>query len=90
MKYGCGLTMEDFFRLDRERIIKALQGKLVYDETEEGFEYGKAPKKDCKDFILSAFDNACHLAIQGNNVGRMLEQMLKEKGMSGKSFSMNI
>lgn len=61
-EYGPGVSMKQAFVYDRERIEPALHGELMCGETEEGFLYSKASKKECDQYILEAFDNAVSLA----------------------------
>jgi len=81
-EYGSGMTFKRACELDRERIIHALKGELVCDETDTGFVYADAPKEECDEFILSAFDNVVYHAEQAFHSGRALEKMLKDNDVS--------
>ena len=87
MIFDCCAMLEEAFKMDRERIIMALQGKLVRDETEEDFVYDNAPKEDCEEFILSTFDHDCDLAIKCSIMAKRLEEILRDKGMDDDAIS---
>ena len=80
-EYGCGVSLVQAFNYDKERLLKALDGQLVCDETEDGFEYCDAPEEECKDFIIKVFDNAVYHALQGYASGKAIEQVMGANGI---------
>ena len=75
-EYGPGLTSGQCFNLDKERIKHALKGELLCGESEEGFKYAPAPKEECEEYILAAFDNAVFQCTQALASGRAYERIL--------------
>ena len=80
-EYGSGVTLVQAFNYDKERLLKALDGKLICGETEDGFEYCDASEEDCRAFIISVFDNAVYHALQGYSSGRVYENVMKANGI---------
>ena len=76
-EYGCGITLSQSFMYDKERIKKALAGQLMCDETEDGFVYADASKEECDKYIIDAFDNAVHHALQLAHAGRAYDKILE-------------
>lgn len=81
-EYGPGLTSGQAFNKDKERIKHALKGELVCGESESGFEYAAAPKEECEEYILQAFDNAVFQCQQALTSGRVQERILRDKGFN--------
>lgn len=84
-EYGNGLSLVQMFNLDKERLLKALDGKLVCNETEDGFEYEDASEEECRAYIIRVFDNAVYHALQGYQSGRVLEKTAEANGIDTKS-----
>ena len=81
-EYGCGVSLVRAFNYDKERLLKALDGKLMCGETEDGFEYCDAPEEECRAFIISVFDNAVYHALQGYQSGRVMEKVMNSNGIN--------
>jgi len=81
-EYGCGVSLVRAFNYDKERLLKALDGKLMCGETEDGFEYCDAPEEECRAFIISVFDNAVYHALQGYQSGRVMEKVMNSNGLN--------
>lgn len=79
-EYGSGVSLVQAFNYDKERLLNALNGKLICGETEDGFIYCDAPEKECRDFIISVFDNAVYHALQGYQSGRVYERVMDANG----------
>lgn len=84
-EYGSGVSLIQAFNYDKERLLKALDGQLVCGESEYGFMYGDASPEDCREFIISVFDNAVYHALQGYGSGRALEKAAEVNGIDIKS-----
>lgn len=84
-EYGSGVSLVQAFNYDKERLLNALEGRLMCGETEEGFEYCEAPQSECRAEIIALFDNAVYHALQAYQSGRVLEQAAKENGVDTKS-----
>ena len=84
-EYGSGVSLTQSFNYDKERLLKALDGQLVCGESEYGFMYGDASPEDCREFIISVFDNAVFHALQGYGSGRALEKAAEANGIDIKS-----
>lgn len=84
-EYGCGVSLVQAFNYDKERLLKALEGQLLCGENEEGFIYADATEEECRDFIISVFDNAVYHALQGYTTGRVLERAAEANGVDTKS-----
>ena len=84
-EYGGGISLVQAFNYDKERLLKALDGKLVCGETEDGFEYEDASQEECRAYIISVFDNAVYHALQGYQSGRVLERTAEANGVNTKS-----
>jgi hypothetical protein len=88
-EYGSGVTLVQAFNYDKERLLKALEGQLICGETEHGFKYEDATEEECRDFIISVFDNAVYHALKGYQSGRVLEKVMYSNGLdytSGQIF----
>ena len=87
--YGSGLTLGRSCMLDKERIKHALDGEIMIDDTEDGFVYGPGTPEECKEFIISAYDNAVYWALDGLDRGRGMEALLASKGIHlGKDYTL--
>lgn len=81
-EYGSGVSLIQAFNYDKERLLKALDGQLLCGETEKGFIYSDATEDECREFIISVFDNAVYHALQGYASGRVLEKVMTANGLS--------
>lgn len=81
-EYGSGVSLVQAFNYDKERLIKALDGQLLAGETEKGFIYADAPEEECRDFIISVFDNAVYHALNGYSSGRIYEKVMSANGIN--------
>lgn len=77
-EYGSGVSPEQAFKMDRERIRHALKGELVCGEAEDGFRYAPCSKKEAEEYILQAFDNAVDMCMHANARAKVFERILKE------------
>ena len=84
-EYGYGVSLIQSFNYDKERLLQALDGKLICGETEDGFEYADASQDECRDFIIGVFDNAVYHALQGYASGRVMEKVAEANGVDVKS-----
>lgn len=73
-EYGSGVSLIQAFNYDKERLLKALDGQLLCGESGYGFMYGDASPEDCREFIISVFDNAVYHALKGYGSGKTLEK----------------
>lgn len=88
-EYGSGVSLTQAFNYDKERLLQALDGKLICGETEEGFVYAEATPAECRDFIITVFDNAVYHALQGYRSGKIMEKVAEANGVdiySGQTF----
>lgn len=80
-RYGNGVSLVDAMKMDEEQIRHALNGELVNGETEKGFTYGEASKKECDGFIISTFKEAAYQAITLAHGGKALETIAEKHGL---------
>lgn len=75
-EYGCGVSMQQAFAYDKEKIKKAFDNLLVVGEDENGFIYKGCTDEEARDFILRAFDNAVYWALKNNATAKAQEEMI--------------
>lgn len=80
-EYGSGVSLTQAFNYDKERLLHALKGELLWGESEEGFIYEEASEEECRKFIIDVFDNAVYHALQGYSSGRVYEKVLEANGI---------
>lgn len=80
-EYGSGVSLRQTFEYDRERIQEALQGRIMVDETEDGFVYDDCTKEEADEYILDAFDNAVYMCLQCAQSSRALERYMDDHGI---------
>ncbi len=80
-KYGSCVTFSEACAMDKERIKRALQGELIFGETDTGFVYRSETKEDCTDFVVSTYDNLVYEAIKSNAVANVLNQILEKNNI---------
>ena len=83
-EYGCGVSMQQAFAYDKERIKKAFENKILSGEDESGFIYADCSPQEAQEQILRAFDNAVSLALQMTGSGRVFERIMKEYHDNGE------
>lgn len=84
-EYTNETSLVQMFNCDKERLLKALDGQLICNETENGFEYENASEEECRAFIINIFDKAVYHALQGYQSGRVLEKTAEANGINIKS-----
>lgn len=82
-EYGCGVSMQQAFKYDKERIKKALENKILVGEDESGFIFDDCSPEEARAYILQAFDNAVYMALKMTASGRAFENCLKHYHWTG-------
>ena len=83
-EYGNGVSMQQAFAYDKERIKKAFQGLIWSGKNEKGeFLYRGGTKEEAEKYILEAFDNAVYWALKLNASAKTQEEMLNHYRESG-------
>ena len=67
-------------QLDKELVAHALKGELTVGETEDGWEYGAAPKEECDRFVLEVLDWWVCQCKELADSGRAMEAVMDRHG----------
>ena len=76
-EYGNGISMMQAFKMDNERIMKALEGKLLSGEDDNGFIYTDAPKEKCDEYIENTYQHAVYCCAEAVAWMRLYDDFIR-------------
>lgn len=80
-RFPSDVSLREVFRLEREGLKMALQGKIKCGMTDEGFEWCPADKEEAHAVIWEIFRNAEYWALEMAACARALERVAEKYGV---------